>query len=57
MCDIELLKLGYAKCKDREDIKLTVCEKNKKNEDIKMDICGKCWAKLCKNDKFYNQNI
>ena len=21
-----------------------------------MDICGKCWRKLCTNDKFYTQD-
>ena len=53
MCDIEDLKLGYKKCTDREDIKLTISRKTKKGEEEHLDICNKCWAKLCVNDKFY----
>lgn len=56
MCDIEEFKLGYKKCNDKEDIKVTISRKTKKNEEEKLDICGKCWAKLSTNDKFYNQD-
>jgi hypothetical protein len=56
MCDIEKLNLGYRKCTDKENIKLTIARKTKKDEEEHIDICDKCWAKLCKNDKFYNQD-
>ena len=53
-CQITELGLGYKHCSS-EDIKVTVQERNKKNEEINIPICGKCWLKLCVNDKFYKQ--
>ena len=55
MCDITELGLGYSKCSNREDLCVTVQERNKKNEPINMEICKSCWVKLSVNDKFYTK--